>query len=181
MLRWVPGQFASGSVGDVPFVYVVGRVNQGIRRELQARLAAWGLSIAELTALSALARRPGLSNAQLARRAMVTPQSMIEILSALEARGLVRRELDPDHARILRAELTPAGAKLLADAEVAIRVLDDEVLADVAPENRQVVLEAMMHAMERLRSGLGGSPNGNRRDSAGSTAQASRREEPHTE
>ena len=111
MLRWVPGQFASGSVGDVPFVYVVGRVNQGIRRELQARLAAWGLSIAELTALSALARRPGLSNAQLARRAMVTPQSMIEILSALEARGLVRRELDPDHARILRAELPPAGAK----------------------------------------------------------------------
>ena len=42
---------------------------------------------AEVHALSILRDRPGLSNAQLARRSYVTPQSMNEVLAALEAEG----------------------------------------------------------------------------------------------
>lgn len=94
----------SGQDHEASLTYVVGRVNQGIRREMRARLAQWKLSVQEFTTLSVLSTRPGLSNAQLARRALVTPQSMIEILSKLERRGLVRREVDPDHARILRSD-----------------------------------------------------------------------------
>ena len=58
---------------------------------MRARLAEWELSVQEYTSLSVLGARPGLSNAQLARRALVTPQSMIEILSKLESRGGVGR------------------------------------------------------------------------------------------
>src|SRR3954452_4416519 len=91
------------------FIYMVGRVNQGIRRQMRARLNECELSVAEYTTLSVLESRPELSNAQLARRALVTPQSMIEILGQLEERGLIRRPVDPHHARILRATLTPKG------------------------------------------------------------------------
>jgi hypothetical protein len=52
-----------------------------------------------------LRARPGLSNAQLARRSLVAPQS---ILAKLERRGLVGREVDPGHGRILRATPTEA-------------------------------------------------------------------------
>ena len=143
---------------DVSLVYVVGRVNQGIRRELRRRLAGRDLSVPEFTALSILARRPGLSNAQLARRTMVTPQSMIEILSELEDRGLVRRRVDPNHGRILRAELTNPGAALVRAVEPAVRQIQDQMLADVPESQRRLVLDAMLKAMERLRAGLDGPP-----------------------
>ncbi len=38
-------------------VYVVGRVNQGVRRELRKALAPWGLTVPELTTLSVLRTR----------------------------------------------------------------------------------------------------------------------------
>jgi DNA-binding MarR family transcriptional regulator len=139
-----------GSAEDVSLVYVIGRVNHGIRREMRQRLSEWDLSVPEFTALSILRRRPGLSNAQLARRTMVTPQSMIEILAGLETRELVSRTVDPNHGRILKAELTSEGARVVAASQVAIDRVQEQLLEGVSEEHRTVVLEAMLEAMHRL-------------------------------
>lgn len=136
------------------FVYVVGRVDQGIRREMRTRLAQCGVSVPEYTALSVLGARPGLSNAQLARRSLVTPQSMLEILTRLERRGLVMRERDVRHARILRGTLTRSGHDLLRDADRAIAGLQEQVLADVPQRERAIVIEGMRSVMNRLSGGL---------------------------
>jgi DNA-binding MarR family transcriptional regulator len=145
---------------DALLIYIVGRVDQGIRQEMRLRLAEWDLSVTEFTALSVLKRRPELSNAQLARRSLVRPQSMNEILVKLEERGLVRREVDPDHARILRAVLTPEAAELLEAAEPAVRAIQDQLFGDVPESERQVMIDALSKAMGKLRSGRG---NGARR------------------
>ncbi len=137
-------------------MYVVGRVNQGIRREMRARLAELDLSVPEYTALSVLQARPGLSNAQLARRSLLAPQSMLEVLAKLESRDLVQREVDPAHGRILRAALTGEGRALLAEANPAIEAIQDWLLADVSEQNRAIVLDGMLSAMDRL-SGRAGS------------------------
>jgi DNA-binding MarR family transcriptional regulator len=134
-------------------LYVIGRVNQGIRREMRKRLAGWDLSLPEYTALSVLEDRPGLSNAQLSRRSLITPQSMIEVLGALEARDLVRRDVDPAHARVLRAALTPAGRELLASVKPAVAALEDQLLEGVPPRQRAVVLAALTTMMDRLAAG----------------------------
>src|SRR3954462_12780026 len=96
--------------------YLVGRLDRILRRRLGDALAPHGLSLPEYTTLSVLRARPGPSNAQLARRSLITPQAMNEVLARLEGRGLVRREVDPAHARIRRARLTAAGETLLAGA-----------------------------------------------------------------
>jgi DNA-binding MarR family transcriptional regulator len=136
------------------FIYVVGRVEHGIRREMHTRLAQCGLSVQEYTALSVLGARPGLSNAQLARRALVTPQSMIEILSRLERRELVAREADPRHARILRGHLTRRGRALLRDADRAVAGIQEQILADVPQRERPILLEGMRAVMNRLSGGI---------------------------
>jgi DNA-binding MarR family transcriptional regulator len=137
-------------------VYLFGRVNQGIRRELRARLAPFQLSVPEFTALSILARRGQLSNAQLARRTMITPQAMLESLGKLEARGLVRRRVDPEHGRILRAQLTARGRRLIDQAETVASELEAELLDGLPEPARALLVEALLGAMKRLRSGLGG-------------------------
>jgi DNA-binding MarR family transcriptional regulator len=151
---------------DALLIYIVGRVDQGIRQEMRACLAEWELSVPEFTALAVLKRRPGLSNAQLARRSLVRPQSMNEILVKLQERGLLRREVDPDHARILRAVLTPKGLELLAATEPAVRAIQDDLFADISEPQRQAMIDGLRSAMERLRSGRrgdGGARAGQRR------------------
>lgn len=146
---------AAPDLPDPPsVVYAIGRVNQGIRRELRQRLSEWELSVPELTALSILDRRPGLSNAQLARRTMVTPQSMIEILAVLEHRSLVNRTVDPTHGRILRAELTTEGTKVLRAVEPAIHAIQNHMLADVPADQLEIFLNVLLVAMDRLRPGV---------------------------
>ena len=144
----------NGRSHEASLLYVVGRVNQGIRREMRERLAAWDLSVQEYTALSVLMTRPGLSNAQLARRALITPQSMLEILAKLERRALVTREVDPGHRLILRATLTPEGKALLKAADPSIRAIQDQLLDDVPEAQRDLVITALVSAMEKLSSRL---------------------------
>lgn len=131
-------------------IYTVGRVNQGIRRAMRTRLAEWDLSVAEYTTLSVLATRPELSNAQLARRALVAPQSMLEILARLEGRGFVERRTDPAHGRILRATLTERGRDTLASADPKVQALQAEIFAGVPEGDQQATLDAMRTAMANL-------------------------------
>jgi DNA-binding MarR family transcriptional regulator len=131
-------------------VYMIGRINHGVRRELQRRLARWELSVPELTALSVLRRRPGLSNAQLARRSMITPQSMNEVVAGLERRGLVARRPDPAHGGILQTRLTPAGRGLLRRVQPAVDELQDKLLTSVPDAEREIVLRGFAAAMRAL-------------------------------
>ena len=62
--------------GAVPRVsYLVKWVERGIRMRLDTVLGDLGVSTPEYTALSVLARREGLSSAQLARRTLVSAQA----------------------------------------------------------------------------------------------------------
>src|SRR5262245_30117675 len=86
--------------------YVIGRLDRALRRHLDEGVAQHGLTTLQYTTLSVLRARSGLSNAQLARRSFMTPQSMSEVLGRLEQKGLIRRVPDPQHGRVLRVELT---------------------------------------------------------------------------
>ena len=98
---------------------MVGRLDRAIRREIGALVAPFGLTVPKYTALSILRDRPGLSNAQLARRTYVTPQSMNEVLIALEADGLIVRSPAANHGRVVEVALSdtrPRGARRRATA-----------------------------------------------------------------
>ena len=136
-------------------VYVIGRVDQGVRREMRRRLDRFGLSVPEYTALSVLDAVPGLSNAQLARRSLITPPAMLEVLASLERRGLVVRHADPGHRRIRRAELTAEGVKVLRAASRDIDRLTEQLLTDVPTAERETVRRGLLAVMDRLTAGVG--------------------------
>ena len=119
--------------GAAPRVsYLVKWVERGIRVRFDAILADLGVSTPEYTALSVLARREGLSSAQLARRTLVSAQAMNQLVIALERRRLIVRKSDPDHGRIQRASLTPAGHKLLAECDRATGDIEALLLAGLS-------------------------------------------------
>jgi DNA-binding MarR family transcriptional regulator len=138
--------------GEEPrFVYLVGRVDRGLRKSLEQALRGSDLSVPEYTAMSVLARRPGLSNAQLARRSLISPQSMMDVIARLEQRALVARRTDPSHARILKTQLTTAGEALLGQAQGTVSALEEELLVDLSAAERKRLRGALTSVMQRLR------------------------------
>ena len=109
--------------------YVVGRLDRILRRRLSAAVARHGVTLPAYTALSVLRSQDGLSNARLARRSLVTPQSMSEVLARLVDQGLVRRTAEPGHGRVIRMELTKTGLRALERCDRAVDEIEREMLA----------------------------------------------------
>jgi DNA-binding MarR family transcriptional regulator len=130
--------------------YLVGRLDRLLRRRLGDALAPHSLTLAEYTALSVLRSRPGLSNAQLARRTLITPQSMNEVLAHLVGLGLVSRRPDPDHARVLRTELTAAGKRTLAAANRTVAAIEREMLSGLTEVQAAKFAAALANCIEQL-------------------------------
>ena len=63
-------------------------------------------------ALTMIRAYEAISAADLARLAMLTPQTVNGIVRALEERGAIRKEPDPLHGRILRLVVTQEGRAL---------------------------------------------------------------------
>jgi len=134
--------------------YVVGRLDRALRREIGRLVAPNGLTVPQYTALSILRDRAGLSNAQLARRSYVTPQSMNEVIAALERDGLVARSPAANHGRVLEMTLTDAGHEVLARCEQAVDEMESRMLADLDEEDRAQLLKALKDCVHHLGAGL---------------------------
>jgi DNA-binding MarR family transcriptional regulator len=134
--------------------YVIARLDRAIRREITDMVAPHGLTATQYTALSVLRMGKGLSNAQLARRSYVTPQSMIEMLGTLEAKGLIVRSPAPDHGRILRTELTAKGRRLLSRCDSAINRMEIEMTRELSPEQLDEFEQMLRSCVHMLHAGL---------------------------
>ena len=134
--------------------YVVARLERAIKLEINERVKPHGLTTLQYTTLSILERGGELSNAQLARRAYMTPQSMSEVLEALERKGLVERTPHPNHRRVFPAALTAKGRKALAACNAAVDDLEREMLADLTPRQVRSLRNGLVSAVRALHAGF---------------------------
>ena len=135
-------------------LYAVKQVELAVRAHLDDLLRPSGITALQYTALTVLARRDGLTSAELARNAFVTPQSMGDMVTALERRALVVRHRDPRHARRLLISLTPAGQELLTRVEPQVRALEEQMLGGLGDGERA----ALRDYLNRCRSALADGP-----------------------
>lgn len=133
----VPGQDRDGPPrGAEPMLlYLVKQVELAVRSRLDDLLRPEGLTALQYTALTVLERHPDLSSAQLARNSFVTAQSMADMVTALEARGLIRRHRDQADRRRLVVALTASGHNLLDRYRADVAAVEAEMLVGLeAPE-----------------------------------------------
>jgi len=153
-MREPPDRSDSGVSAHARVSYVIARLDRAIRRQIADMVAPHGLTATQYTALSVLRMGKGLSNAQLARRSYVTPQSMIEMLGTLEAKGLIERSPAPDHGRILRTELTAKGRRLLSRCDEALDRIETEMTRELSPEELQSFEHMLRSCVHMLGAGL---------------------------
>jgi len=145
-------KLGSAEKAAVPRVgYLVYRVERRLRARLDEELRVHGVSTPEYVTLSLLRERDGLSCAQLARWALVTPQAMNLVISGLERRRLVRRRPDPKHRRVLRASVTSKGLEVLARCDRSVDGIEADMLRELPSETVEVVRAALgscAHSLE---------------------------------
>jgi DNA-binding MarR family transcriptional regulator len=132
----------------------MGRIDLALRRTLGEGLASLGVTLPQYTALSVLRDRGALSNAQLARRVLITPQSTIKVIAALEKKGLITRVPDPDHGRILRTLLTPNGQDVLEACDRVAAQVETKMLESLSPEERRMLHEGLKTSVRNLGAGF---------------------------
>ena len=123
--------------------YLIKQAQAVLNAHLNRALHEHGVTLTQFAVLTALAEEPGLSNADLARRAFITPQSMNENLRDLEQRGWITRSRHPTHGRILQIGLTAAGLATLRACDEAATAIEQRMLAGLDPGERRHLAAAL--------------------------------------
>lgn len=131
--------------------YVIASLDRLLRRHMSEALAPLGLTLAQFTALSVLDARGKLSNAQLAQRSFITPQSANEVVGVMASRQWITREPDPNHGRIVLLQLTDEGRRVLAQCEVVAKEIDARMRTDVSREDAAAVQRHLEMFVRNLR------------------------------
>ena len=135
--------------------YAVARLHQRLFASISERVAPYGLTTLQFTTLSVLSRHGApLSTSQLARRAFMTPQSMSEVIHALERNGLIKRNPHPNHRRTLPATITPKGRRVLAACDGAVSEFEDSMLSGFSEKDRAAFLDMVKAAVRNLGGGF---------------------------
>lgn len=135
--------------------YLVARLERTLRQHISAATARYGITMLQYTSLSVLRVSGKLSNAQLARRSFMTPQTMSEVIRAMEERKLISREPDPQHGRVVQISLTRKGEEVLRQCDAAVEQIEAAMLRPL-PKSEQASLReqlrACIQALDALRS-----------------------------
>jgi DNA-binding MarR family transcriptional regulator len=130
--------------------YLIKRAQSVLHDAMADALGSHDLTVTQFAVLTGLYEVPGLSNADLARRAFVTPQSMHAVLLELERLQFVVRRPHPQHQRVLQAELTEAGRRTLKSANNAVNVVEEQMLRKLSNLARSRLASALSSCIDSL-------------------------------
>ena len=144
--------------------YLLKRLMHQFRHQVDERLRRNSdVSFAHLVTLDQMQQEPGIAGAQLARRLLVTAQTMTGLLRRLEREGSVERRPDPQNRRADRWYLLPAGLERLHTARSAGGPVMTQMLSRLSAHE----LSELRGYLERCVEGLETDP---RRDPAEANA-----------
>ena len=106
-----PGEGKRGETGYLG--YLLRQAQAAARLTLERSLGELGVTVPQFVVLTMLKAYPGLSGAELARVALLTPQTVGVIIGNLERDGAIQKTAHPVHGRKLQWTLTPHGLTLL--------------------------------------------------------------------
>lgn len=126
-----PPEELSGYTG-----FLLGYLGEKSRRNFIATLEPHGFHPREFGLMTVVAKRPGITQQDLAALARIDPSSMVALLDDLEARGLAERRVDPEDRRRRSVHLTAEGQRKMKVLQREARKAAETLLAPLEPGER---------------------------------------------
>jgi DNA-binding MarR family transcriptional regulator len=146
---WKPNEQAIGK----PILERISRMKavlQGFKVLLDEDLQPLGITTSQLRMLWSIAANPGISGAKMARLCSVTPQSGQTTLAMMEVQGWVRRRPSEASHRVLVAELTSKGQRVLVKAREIAEALDWRLWNGIGERDLAGLDAALRSTVEKL-------------------------------
>ncbi|MFZ2995674.1 MarR family winged helix-turn-helix transcriptional regulator [Sphingobium sp.] len=131
--------------------FALKQAQQALRTRMDAELRKIGLTTPQYAVLAYLKVEAGASNATLARRAFVTPQTMQAILVTLEKSAFIKRTAHPEHRRVQKTELTASGHHVLEAASTIVADAETRLRDAAAPLDPQTATAMLLRLAQALR------------------------------
>lgn len=126
------------------------QTQHALRLQMDEALKNLNLTTPQYAVLAQLELKPNISNAELARSAFITAQTMHGIVSNLEKRKWVKRKNDPDHGRILCTELTKEGKRLVQQAHHFISQIEHQMTSTLSKSDKALLEKMLLECFDNL-------------------------------
>jgi DNA-binding MarR family transcriptional regulator len=130
--------------------YLIKEVQQELRKKMDKSLSEIELTTPQYAVLVFLKENPGISNAELARRSFVTPQTMNLIVQNLESRSIVTRKNSKTNGKVLQSSTTLKGKLLLEKADKLVNVIQDDIFGKLTPEE-MLLLSSLLSKLKTVK------------------------------
>jgi DNA-binding MarR family transcriptional regulator len=132
-----PGSGKRGEDGHI--AYLLRQAQAATRLTMDRALADLGVTPPQFAVLTMLNAYPGLSGADVARVAMLTPQTVGVIIGNLERDGAIKKTPHPVHGRVLQWTLTSHGAALLDKCRRRVSAVEQRLVAGLGSKEEVIV------------------------------------------
>lgn len=132
-----PGHGKRGENGHIG--YLLRQAGAAFRLQMERALSEFGVTPPQFAVLTMLVAYPGISNADVARLSMLTPQTVSVIVANLERAGLILRTPHQIHGRIQQISVTQSGKNLLSRCKRRVNTLESGLIAGLGDEEAATV------------------------------------------
>ena len=132
-----PGKGRRGEQGHL--AYLLRQAQAATRLTMERAPGELGITTPQFVVLTMLKAYPGLSGADLARVALLTPQTVGVIIRNLERVSAIRKTPHPIHGRVLQWTLTRRGVVLLDKCRRHINAVERRLAAGLSAKTEATV------------------------------------------
>lgn len=128
---------------ELGFIYEIGRIRKGLRREFELRAALVDVTASQFQVLRRLWKGDGISTSVLTQEAGSDGGTVTGILDRLEVRGLIRRERSSQDRRAVQIWLTPEGRALEEPLMKVVAAIGQQAMQGLSAEEKACLLRAL--------------------------------------
>ncbi len=133
-------RIGEGKRGEEGYIgYLLRQAGAAHRLRMERALADVNVTPPQFMVLTMLVAYPGLSNADVARLAMLTPQTVSVIVANLLRTGAIARRPHAVHGRIQHIDVTDQGKALLKQCRSRVKSIEQEMLAGFDADEETVI------------------------------------------
>ena len=136
-----------GAVEDIDTSFLESLLGYNARRAALAvidrfleGMQPYQLKPVDFSVLSLVAHNPGITSRQLCSTLGILPPNLVGMVNTLEKRELVARRPHPTDGRAMGLHLTPAGQKLVRDAEKTAASIEADVASRLSPAELRTLI-----------------------------------------
>lgn len=132
--------------------FLAGQLSKAMTAQFNGALAKHGLTTTQWGVLACLWHEDGLTQTELSRRANIDTATLTEMLKRMSARGLVRRERDPNNNRFQRVYLRSVDSDLREASAASAADVNERAMAGFSPTERKRFITLLGKAIVNLES-----------------------------